>query len=215
MTGLTAIDILINPDQASLDQARAINARLRESVPDGFALDATHTPHITTLQRFVRTTDLDQVFDAVRKTIAGTDFAALTFHCAAIAHQDQWGPPGTALAGLVLTPSPAVLDFQARLLDAVAAYTEPNGTAAAFVTDAADPDITPATIAWVQGYLDNQLGANYVPHITVGFATIVDLTRIEAEPLDPFDVHPASVSVYHLGNNGTARTELKAWTTTR
>ena len=34
---------------------------------------------------------------------------------------------------------------------------------------------------------------------------------IEAEPFDAFAVHPTSISVYHLGNNGTARKLLKTW----
>jgi hypothetical protein len=37
------------------------------------------------------------------------------------------------------------------------------------------------------------------------------LKVIEAEPFDAFAVHPSSVSVYHLGNNCTARAELKSW----
>ena len=48
MTDLTAIDILINPDDTTIERARKVNAQLRRSVPDGFALDATHQPHITT-----------------------------------------------------------------------------------------------------------------------------------------------------------------------
>ena len=68
MSDLTAIDILVNPDEATLEHARKVNARMRQSVPDGFALDATHQPHITTLQRYVHTADLDQVYDAVEQT---------------------------------------------------------------------------------------------------------------------------------------------------
>jgi len=54
MSDLTAIDILVNPDEATLEHARVCNARMRRSVTDGFALDASHQPHITTLQRYVR-----------------------------------------------------------------------------------------------------------------------------------------------------------------
>jgi hypothetical protein len=51
----------------------------------------------------------------------------------------------------------------------------------------------------------NQTGdGKYLFHITVGVAKFDDLKVIEAEPLDAFAVHPKSVSVYHLGNNGTA-----------
>ena len=72
MSGLTAIDILADPDDATLGRAKQINDRMRRSVPSGYALDATHQPHITTLQRYVRTADLDRVYDAVATTIAST-----------------------------------------------------------------------------------------------------------------------------------------------
>ena len=52
---LIAINVLLDPDAATVEKARAVNARLREDYPDGFALDANHAPHITLLQRFVRT----------------------------------------------------------------------------------------------------------------------------------------------------------------
>jgi hypothetical protein len=210
VTDLTAIDILINPDDAAVDRARTLNERMRRSVLDGFALDATHAPHITTLQRFVRTADLDRVFDAIEKTIADTDTTALTMRANAIRHVD-WGVPGQGLAVLQIQPSAAVLDYQARLLAAVSPLTESGGTAAAFVTDADDSDISPTTIDWVEGFVPAQIGQKYIPHITVGFATLDDLKEIEAETFDAFDVHPASVAVYHLGNNGTARQQLKAW----
>ena len=88
---------------------------MRESVPDGFALDATHQPHITTLQRFVRTADLDNVYAAVEKTLAAADAASLSYQAVAIGHAD-WGVPGRGLAVIVLQPSAQVLDFQAALL---------------------------------------------------------------------------------------------------
>ncbi len=78
----------------------------------------------------------------------------------------------------------------------------------------ADPGevISPTIIDWVETYVPAQIGAgNYLPHLTVGAATFEDLKIIEAEPFDAFTVHPASVAVYHLGNNGTARKKLKAW----
>lgn len=52
-SALTAIDILLDPEDAMLTQATADNARLRENYSQGFALDATHTPHITVLQRMM------------------------------------------------------------------------------------------------------------------------------------------------------------------
>jgi hypothetical protein len=211
MGDLTAIDILINPDDATIEQAHAVNARMRESVPDGFALDATHQPHITTLQRYVRTADLEQVYDAVEKTIAGTDVASLGYQAIAIRHTD-WGVPSQGLAVLVVQPSPQVLDLQTNLLAAVTPFTGSGGTADAFARDPGE-EISQSTRDWVEGFVPAQIGpGKYIAHITVGFATLDDLKTIEAEPFDPFPIQPTSLAVYHLGNSGTARTQLKAWT---
>ena len=55
---LIAIDVLIEPDQRMLGEAAKWNARMREQIPDGLALDAQHRPHITLIQRFVSEADL-------------------------------------------------------------------------------------------------------------------------------------------------------------
>lgn len=49
MAGLTAIDILISPGHHTIERARAVNARLRKSVPGGnadihVAFDAVEPP---------------------------------------------------------------------------------------------------------------------------------------------------------------------------
>ncbi len=67
---VTAIDILLEPDATMLRQCEANNARLLKVFPKGFALDATHRPHITLIQRFVRTADLERVYAAAGKVLA-------------------------------------------------------------------------------------------------------------------------------------------------
>jgi hypothetical protein len=213
MSDLTAIDVLIDPDEATIGRARAVNARTLQSLPQGWALDDTHLPHITTLQRYARTADLDKVYEAVEKTVAETDMASLSYRAVKIVHAD-WGFPGYGPAVLLVEVSPEVLDFQARLAAAVAPFTESGGTAEAFVADPGEV-ISPTIIDWVEGYVPAQIGAGkYLPHLTVGAAKFDDLAVIEAEPFDAFTVHPAGVAVYHLGNNGTARELLKAWPVT-
>ncbi len=86
-------------------------------------------------------------------------------------------------------------------------FTESGGTPAAFVTDPGQ-----STRDWVGGYVPAQIGeGRYIAHITFGFATLDDLESIEAEPFEAFDVHPASVAIYHLGDSGAARQQLKSW----
>jgi len=68
--GVTAIDIVLEPDAVMVGHAAAANERLLKVYPKGFALGKTHHPHISCLQRYVRTADLDKVYDAVGKVLA-------------------------------------------------------------------------------------------------------------------------------------------------
>ena len=63
---VTAIDIAVEPDATMMQHAKADNARLLESFPKGFTLDATHHPHVSILQQFVRTDDLDKIYAAAQ-----------------------------------------------------------------------------------------------------------------------------------------------------
>ncbi len=153
---------------------------------------------------------LTQVYAAVEQTLARTTTSRALLSGGGGRHGD-WGVPGQGLAVLLLEPSAAVLDFQAALLAAVTPFAGSGGTPAAFVTDPGQ-GISQSTMDWVDGYVPSQIGeGRYVAHITVGFATLDDLKSIEAEPFDAFDVHPASVAVYHLGDSGAARQQLKSW----
>jgi 2'-5' RNA ligase len=213
MTDLTAIDVLIDPDEQAIERARKINARLLKSLTQGWALDDTHKPHITTLQRYVRTADLDKVYDAVEKIIGETDMASLGYQAVKITHAD-WGFPGYGPTVLLVQVSPEVVAFQAELEAAVAPFVESGGTTEAFVADPGEV-ISPTIVKWVEAYVPDQIGdGKYLPHLTVGAGKFEDLKIIEAEPFDAFDVHPVAVAVYHLGNNGTARKLLKEWSLT-
>src|SRR5450631_1757414 len=74
---ITAIDILLEPDDTMLQHAQAVNDRLLKVYPNGFALDASHRPHITLVQRFVLTKNLDKVYAAVGKVFATSDVTGL------------------------------------------------------------------------------------------------------------------------------------------
>ena len=74
---ITAIDILLKPDATMLKHAAANNAGLLKVYPKGFALDAAHTPHITMLQCFVRTADLEKLYAAEEKVLAAGNVNAM------------------------------------------------------------------------------------------------------------------------------------------
>ena len=75
---VTAIDILLEPDTTMVRRAQADNTRLLNAYPKGFALDATHRPHLTLVQQFVRTADLDKVYAAANQVLARKKWEAGT-----------------------------------------------------------------------------------------------------------------------------------------
>ena len=94
MTDLTAVDIMIQPDPVAIARARAVNARMPLSIPAGITLDDTHLPHITMLQRYLITANLDQAYAAIEATLAATDVAALSYHVPASPTPNTGARPG-------------------------------------------------------------------------------------------------------------------------
>lgn len=208
MSSETAVDFLIVPDDTMMALARDWNARLRQSVPGGFALDQNHTPHITLLQRYLRTDQLDAAFAAAAAAFAAVPATDLHLTAVKLAHMTVATAPRVGLAGLLIKAGPSVLALQSALLDALTPCIAATGTAAAYVTSDAEPDINADTLHYVENYVPEHSGPNYMAHVTVGEGTLEDLAALEAAPFEPVTFHPAGFAAYHLGNNGTAQTRL-------
>jgi 2'-5' RNA ligase len=208
---VTAIDIALEPDATMMQHAQAINARLLKIFPKGYSLDATHRPHITLLQRYVRTTELDKVFAAVDQIVAKEKFGKFQLKAFKF-YYIPWESIG--LAGIVVAPTPDLLRMQQELIHAIAPFTAKTGNAAAFVTTPEAPDINKPTIDYVANFVPHATGKHFNPHVTVGIAPQDYLKKMLAEPFDAFTFSPVAASVYQLGNFGTARKELKTWTAT-
>jgi hypothetical protein len=208
---LTAIDVLLLPDETMIDHAQAANARLRENYPAGFALDATHHPHITLLQRYVRTKDLDAVYAAVERVLykqrpAGWQLEATGYYY--LNFNDM------GLAGIVIKPTAELLRLQQEVIDAVAPYTEPDGTSAAYVTTPDSPEVNAPTLQYVKTFIPERNGKNFNPHVTVGIGQLDFVEKMQAAPFNTFKFKVAGAAVFHLGNFGTAQKKLWAWAVT-
>jgi hypothetical protein len=204
---VTAIDILLEPDTVMLDKAAANNARLLAAYPAGFSLDAAHRPHITLVQRFVRTADLPQVYAAAGKAMAATDLKALKLE----AFKYYYVPAGPiGLAGIVARPTPALLKLQAAIIAAVAPFAAKTGDSSAFVTTPDDPVIDPGLISYIEAFVPDHSGASYSPHVSTGVAPRAHLDAMLAEPFTPFSFGVSGAAVYQLGQFGTAARKLTA-----
>jgi len=191
-----------------LQRAQAANARLLKVFPKGYALDAAHQPHISCLQRYVKTDALENVFAAVSDVLA-TEHPATWKLTAFKYYYIPW--KGLGLAGIVIRPTDELLGYQQKLIDAVAPFTVSSGTTAAYVTTPEDPDIVQPEIEYVAAFVPDHSGTNFSPHVTIGLAPENYLKGMLAEPFDEFTFSPATVSVYQLGNYGVAAKKLKGW----
>jgi hypothetical protein len=205
---ITAIDVLLLPDQTMIDRARAANAQLRANNPAGFRLDATHRPHISLLHRFVRTRELEAVYAAVGRVfdrerpvgwqLEGTGYFHVVFN-------------GMGLPGIVVKPTPELLRLQREVITAVEPFTVPDGTSGAFATTPAAPEVNASTIQYVKAFIPSQVGKRYNPHVTVGVGQIEFVEKMQAARFDPFRFKIAGAAIFHLGNFGTAQQELWKW----
>ena len=205
---VTAIDILLEPDATMLQHSEANNARLLKVFPKGFALDATHRPHITMIQHYVRTADLDQVYVAAGQVLARVNVTSMKLE----AFKYYYIPSkDIGLAGIVAKPTPELLKLQEDLIAAVAPFTVETGTSSAFVTTPDDPIIDPFLIEYVSTFVPKASGEHFNPHVTTGVAPREYLDKMLAEPFEPFTFSPAGAAVYQLGQFGTASKKLKEW----
>jgi 2'-5' RNA ligase len=208
---VTAIDIALEPDAMMVRHAKAANARLLKSFPKGFALDETHHPHVSLLQQFVRTDDLDKIFAAADAIMLKEKPTAWTLK----AFKYYYIPdPPYGLAGIVAEPTQDLHRLQDELIAAVKPYTVGTGTPAAFFSEAGGRDIQKSLIEYVAHFVEAAAGKRFNPHVTIGVATEKYLNKMFAEPFPSFTFSPAGASVYQLGTFGTARKELKALTLT-
>jgi hypothetical protein len=205
---ITAIDILLKPDATMLKHAAANNARLLGVYPKGFALDAAHTPHITMLQGFVPTADLEKLYAAEEKVLAAANGNAMKLE----AFKFYYAPTGaTGVAGISARPTPEILRLQADIIAAARPFLVDTGPIGAFTASQNDPTLDSALIDYVSTYVPKMSGEHFNPHVSTGVAPREYLDRMLAEPFEPFTFSPVGAAIYQLGPYGTAAKKLREW----
>ncbi len=205
---VTAIDILLEPDATMLKHAEANNVRLLAVFPKGFALDDAHRPHITMIQCFVRTVDLDKVYAAAYNVLVSANVNAMKLE----AFKFYYAPAGAVgVAGICAKPTPEILQLQTDIITAVKPFTLETGPIGAFTAPHDDPATDVAIIQYVSTFVPKYAGENFNPHVSTGVALREYLDKMLAEPFEPFTFSPAGAAVYQLGPFGTAAKKLQEW----
>ncbi|MEZ5900791.1 MAG: 2'-5' RNA ligase family protein [Hyphomicrobiaceae bacterium] len=198
---LVAIDVLLEPDQKMLAAAEDWNKRLREQMPEGFALDETHRPHITLLQQYVAEKDLDASLATIKSLAASEDLSKLKLTANGLYHI----PSGKiGLQGITIEPSSEIVALQAKVIQAMAPFRKSGGGQEAFVPDPTGTPFDPVLFKYVESFPESQAGKKFNPHVTTGTAPLEWVQAREKEPFEPFEFGVDKLTVYKLGNFGTA-----------
>lgn len=200
-----AVNVLLVPDQQMISSAQGINGALRQSYPVGFALDASHLPHISVLQGYVPAKGLADVYGAVGKIAGKHPLVGRQLTVDGLEHK-PWNDE--ELTNIKIEKTPELDAFQADLVTALSPYLVEAGDRGAFITSRGDPGIDRETIEYVRTFVQKHTGNRFEPHITVGISDPETARRVSVQEETPAKLTIASVAIYQLGNVGTARKEL-------
>jgi len=174
-------------------------------MPEGFFLDETHRPHITLLQQYVAEKDLDAVVAVVKSLAATANLEKMKLTAKGLYHI----PGGKfGLQGITIKPSDEILALQTKVIQAMAPFRKSGGGQAAFVPDPTGTSFDPFLFKYVDSFMEKQASKNYNPHVTTGTAPLEWLKAREEEPFQSFEFGINRLTVYHLGNFGTAAKRL-------
>ena len=209
---VTAIDIVLEPDAIMVQHAEAANAGLLKNFPKGFTLGDSHKPHISVMGGYVYTANLDKVYAAAGKVLASEKVMSWKLK----AFKYYYIPlKEIGLGGIVVEPTADLVRLQKKLIDTLAPFMSPTGTAAAYATTPDDPDINQATLNAVATYLSEHTGEHYSPHVTIGVGTVDYLNALLAAPFPTFTFSTVGASAYQFGNFGTAMKQLHSFNLTQ
>jgi hypothetical protein len=198
---VTALDIVLEPDTTMIQRAQAANAGLRKNFPKGYSLDDEHRPHISVMGGYVYTANLDKVYVAAERVVATEN--VLTWKMKAFKY--YYIPlKAIGLGGIVVEPTTDMVRLQKKLIDTLAPFMSPTGSAAAYATTPSEPEINQATLDAVATYLSEHTGEHFSPHVTIGVGTVEYLDALLAAPFPTFTFSAVGVSAYQFGNFGTA-----------
>jgi hypothetical protein len=202
-----AITVALEPDSTMVSRAKTVNETLKGAYPQGYALDEFHNPHITLVQRFVRTDDLEKVYSAIDQVIAATDFKKLNLEAQGYNSQ-VWD--GLDLVMIKVKKSDDLVKLQEKLVSAINPFSV-DGDKSSFALTKSEPGINKETITHVREYIPKSIGENYKPNVTVGVISHGEKDKKLGKTFDNFKFTPVAVSVFKIGNFGAAHERLKTW----
>lgn len=197
---IIAIDVLLIPSQEMYSQALALNSEINQNNPETIKLDENQVPHITLLQCFIKEEDLPKInkaLDGLFETIAQNSLKAESFF--------YYEEKEESFAMIRIEKSAHLMEIHKKTIDLVKPYIVKNGSEKSFAQNPDGSPISKSTVTYVPDFVNKYSYENFDPHISLGVAQKTLLDSLAQHVFKPIHFKATSVSVYQLGDHGTAQ----------
>lgn len=197
---IMAIDVLLTPSEEMRAQAIELNGLMKQNNPETIKLDENHIPHITLLQCFINEDDLPKV----KKSLEGLyeKIKNDMLHAESLFYYKE---KEESFAMIAVGESPQLLKLHEKAIELVEPFIVYNGNAESFIQNPDGSAISESTVSYVPEFVDKHSYKNFDAHISLGVAQSVLLDSLAENVFKPIPFKATSISVYHLGDHGTAQ----------
>lgn len=195
-----AIDVLLIPSEEMVAQAIQLNKLMKENNPETIKLDENHVPHITLLQCFIKEEDIPKInkaLDGLFETIAKDSLKAESLF--------YYEEKEESFAMIRVEKSAHLMEIHKKTIELVKPYIVKNGSEKSFVQNPDGSPISESTVTYVPEFVEKYSYENFDPHISLGVAQKTLLDSLAQHVFKPIHFKASSVSVYQLGDHGTAQ----------
>jgi len=195
-----AIDVLLIPSEEMYSQALQLNAAINENNPETIKLDENHIPHITLLQGFIYEEDLPKIENALKgyfEIIKNEYFKAEKFSYSK--------NEAKSFAMISVAKSRRLVQLHEKIIEKVKPFLQKKGSEPAFVPNPDGSPISAFTLDYVPSFVEKYSYENFDPHISLGVAEKAVLDSLEQTVFKQVDFKATAISIYQLGDHGTAQ----------
>ena len=211
-----AVDVVLLPSEAMMDQAIALNRRLPGRSDQGIILNKKDClPHISLSVGCIEEEDVPLIQTILEKI--AQQFSELDITTTGV--RAVTSPAGRTVSSIEIEKTAELQQLHEAVMSrlsphfsytaspemffAALAHRGEEGAANEAVDAIADTAIDKAAISWVENFPAQSSFARFSPHITAGFGQTDYVLR-------PMRFRPASIALCQVGNYGTCRRILAA-----
>lgn len=197
-----AVNIALSVTGKLKERVVALNSVIKSSNPDSFAFDTNHLPHVTVLQMFIDSKNLDQLYTLLSKNLLKpVRLKVKDFDSTPLDKNIEMN-----LLNLVFHKQDSLVEFQKKLLTLTGSIKIPEATKDAFVDG---QNMDEQFVKYVQTFAEEETALNYSPHITLGIVKKWESDSNAFRAMEEFVFD--DLVVVQVGNYGTAQKLLKSF----